>query len=97
MDGKLLLSALCGIGLFFFLKPRDIIFTLSYYFVSGLKGKRVCFRNLFTSIFWMQQDTSLLNCTVGRAAALCDAELDGTVNLLASIFPLKNLKLCHRL
>ena len=51
MDGNLLLSALCGIGLFFFLKPRDIIITFSYYFVSGLKGKHVCFINLFISIF----------------------------------------------
>lgn len=60
---KLLLSSLCGIGLFF-LKPRDIIAILSHYFVSGLKGKYVCFRNLFISVFWMQQDTSLLHCTV---------------------------------
>lgn len=31
-----------------------------------------------------------VNCTVGRAAALCDAALDGTVTIPASIFPLKN-------
>lgn len=51
MGGKLLLHSLCGIGLFFFLKPRDIITTLSHYFVSGLIGKCVGFRNLLISIF----------------------------------------------
>lgn len=51
MGGKLLLSSLCGIGLFFFLKPRDRITLLSHYFVSGLKGKCVCFINLLISIF----------------------------------------------
>lgn len=38
MNGKLLLSLLCGTDLFFFffsLKPRDMVTILSHNFVSG--------------------------------------------------------------
>lgn len=44
----------------------------------------------------MQQDTSLPNCTVeAEQQQLSDAILDGTVKLLASIFPLKNFAIDH--
>lgn len=90
-DGKLLLSSLCGIDLFFCLKPRDIITILSHYFVSGLKSKCVYFRNLLISIFLnaTRYLPPKLYCR-SRAAAIRDAALGGTVNSLASIFPLKN-------